>query len=266
MNRFGFSTLAAAVRRGVPWHVLGAHVTASLVSDGKIASHATATLAGRLIEAQERERTRLARELHDDVSQRLALLAIELEQLRSEPPHSTKDLAGRIDGLQQTTLGISSVVQGLSHTLYSSKLDFLGLVPASASFCREFAQQTKTEVHFSNVDIPPAVPRHISLCLFRVLQEASRNVVEHSGSQSFDVELRGIASHVLLTVRDAGKGFDPSAAASARGVGLVSMRERMNLVGGTLLVRSGVTRGTEVLAQVAVPPAAAIWAVGSGER
>jgi PAS domain S-box-containing protein len=220
------------------------------ITNDKNPDEALASISGRLIEAQEQERSRLARELHDDINQRLALLAIELEQLRLNPPYSRKALARRIDDLQQTTLEISRDVQALSHKLHSSKLDFLGLVPAFSSFCREFAQQMKVAVNFANVDIPGAIPRDISLCLFRILQEASHNVVKHSGAESFDVELRGIGSQVHLTVRDAGKGFDPTLASSTRGLGLVSMRERLNLIGGTLSVRSGLTRGTEILARI----------------
>ncbi len=213
------------------------------ITDNKVAAHAVATVSGRLIEAQEQERSRLARELHDDINQRLALLAIELEQLRLNPPTVRKELAKRIDDLQQTTLDISRDVQSLSHELHSSKLDFLGLVPAFSSFCREFSQQKKVAVHFTHADVPGSIPRDISLCLFRVLQEASHNVVKHSGARQFDVELRGLSDHAYLTVRDAGKGFDPAAAISTRGLGLVSMRERLNLVGGTLSIRSAFNRG-----------------------
>lgn len=223
------------------------------ITDNKIAELAVATVSGRLIEAQEQERSRLARELHDDINQRLALLAIQLEQLRLNPPSPRKELAKRIDDLQQTALEISRDVQALSHELHSSKLDFLGLVPAFASFCREFSQQKKVAVHFTHGDVPPSVPRDISLCLFRVLQEASHNVVKHSGAPRFDVDLRGAADRAWLTVRDTGKGFDLPNAASSRGLGLVSMRERLNLVGGTLSIRSGPARGTEIFAEVPLP-------------
>ena len=109
----------------------------------------------------------------------------------SNVPNARKELTKRIDDLQQTTLEISRDVQALSHELHSSKLDFLGLVPAFSSFCRELSQQKNVEVHFTHADVPPSVPRHISLCLFRILQEASHNVVKHSGVRQFDVELRG---------------------------------------------------------------------------
>jgi PAS domain S-box-containing protein len=222
------------------------------ITDSKAAKQELATVSGRLIEAQEQERSRLARELHDDINQRLALLAIEIEQLRLDPPNVRKELAKGLDGLQQATLSISRDVQALSHELHSSKLDFLGMVPAFSSFCREFSQKKKVHVQFTHADVPPNVPRDTSLCMFRVLQEASHNVVKHSGVQRFDVELRGTADHVHLSVRDAGNGFDPSAAINTRGLGLVSMRERLSLIGGTLAIRSGLDRGTEVFAEVPV--------------
>lgn len=223
------------------------------ITDNKVAELAVATVSGRLIEAQEQERSRLARELHDDINQRLALLAIHLEQLRLNPPNPRKELAKRIDDLQQTALEISRDVQALSHELHSSKLDFLGLVPAFSSFCREFSQQKKVAVHFTHADIPSSVPRDISLCLFRVLQEASHNVVKHSGAERFDVELRAAADRAWLTIRDTGRGFDPPDAIRTRGLGLVSMRERLNLVGGTLSIRSKPARGTEIFAEVPLP-------------
>ena len=219
------------------------------ITDHKMTDQSVASLGGRLIEAQEQERSRLARELHDDINQRLALLAIELEQLRCDLPPARKELAQRIDNLQQTTLAISRDIESLSRDLHSPKLDFLGLVPAFASFCREFAQQHAVEVRFTSADVPSSVPRDVSLCLFRVLQEASHNALKHSGVRLFDVELRGFADQVYLAVRDAGGGFDPNAVAGSRGLGLVSMRERLNLIGGTLSIRSGPTRGTEIFAQ-----------------
>ena len=220
------------------------------ITDTKNVDHALANVSGRLIEAQEQERSHLARELHDDINQRLALLAIELEQLRLDPPNARKELVKRVDSLQQATLEISRDVQTLSHELHSSKLDFLGIVPAFSSFCREFSQKKNVEVHFTHAGIPSAVAGDISLCLFRVLQEASCNVVKHSGARRFDVELRGTDNHLRLNIRDAGIGFDVSTAITARGLGLISMRERLHLVGGTLSIRSRTPHGTEIVADV----------------
>ena len=251
----GLSSLLASARRGLvatePPHAVVTVTEPFLgIPDGRSAQ-ALANISGRLIEAQEQERSRLARELHDDINQRLALLAIEIEQLRLDPPVARKELVWRIGALQQSTLEISRDVQALSHELHSSKLDFLGVVPAFASFCRELAQRTKVEVHFTHSDVP-SLPRDVSLCLFRVMQEASHNVVKHSGVARIDVDLHGNASRVRLTVRDSGRGFDPSSVINNRGLGLVSMRERLNLIGGTLVVRSRLDRGTEIFAEVPI--------------
>ena len=220
------------------------------ITESKVAEHALATVSGRLIEAQEQERSRLARELHDDINQRLALLAIELERLRTDVPHARNELVWRIDSLRSATLEISRDVQALSHELHSSKLDFLGLVAAVASYCREFSELKNIAVHFTHHDVPPSLSRDISLCLFRVLQEASHNVAKHSGARRFEVELRGTAEHAYLTVRDTGKGFDPASAKNGQGLGLISMRERLGLVGGTLSIRSALNRGAELVAEV----------------
>ena len=250
------SSLLASARRGAgatsPLHsAIAPSEPCPDVSDRRKTQRALATLSGRLIEAQERERTRLAGELHDDINQRLALLAIGIEQLRLDPPAARRELVARIGVLQQSTLEISRDVQALSHELHSSKLDFLGVVPAFSSFCRELSHRKKVEVHFAHSDVP-ALPSDISLCLFRVMQEASHNAVKHSGVQRFDVELHGSGDRVYLTVRDTGRGFDPSTAMNTRGLGLVSMRERLNLVGGALAIRSQLDRGTEVLAEVPI--------------
>jgi PAS domain S-box-containing protein len=222
------------------------------ITDQKNIEHALETVSGRLIEAQEQERSYLARELHDDINQRLALLAIELEQLRLDLPGSRKDLVRRVDSIRHATLDISRDVQALSHELHSSKLDFLGLVPAFSSFCREFSKKKNVEMFFTHAGVPSTLPQAVSLCLFRVLQEASHNVVKHSGVRRFEVDLRGTGSHLRLTIRDAGRGFDTAAAVNSRGLGLISMRERLNLVGGTLSIQARPSHGTEIVAEVAL--------------
>ncbi len=162
------------------------------ITDRKAADQALTTVSGRLLEAQEQERSRLASELHDDINQRLALLAIELEQLRLDPPSARKELVGRIDDLQQTTLGISRDVQALSHELHSSKLDFLGLVPALSSFFREFSQRTHVEVRFEHSGIPllyPAIFPSASFVFSRRRLITSSSTVEFNGSTSSCAEV-----------------------------------------------------------------------------
>jgi signal transduction histidine kinase len=141
---------------------------------------------------------------------------------------------------------ISSDVQAMSHRLHSSKLKLLGIVAAAKGFCDEFSEQQKVEIDFTHADIPPAVPEEISLCLFRILQEALQNAVKHSGARHIDVDLRGALDGIHLIVRDAGLGFDPEAMANNRGLGLVSMEERVNLVKGTFSIDSQPGRGAEI--------------------
>jgi signal transduction histidine kinase len=142
---------------------------------------------------------------------------------------------------------ISADVQAMSHRLHSSKLKLLGIVAAAKGFCEEFSEQQKMEIDFIHADIPPAVPEEISLCLFRVLQEALQNAVKHSGARNFEVELRGASDGIHLTVRDAGLGFDHEAVVNNRGLGLVSMQERVNLLKGTFSIDSQPGRGTKII-------------------
>jgi PAS domain S-box-containing protein len=219
------------------------------VTDRKLAEKALAGVSRRLIEAQETERTRIARELHDDIGQRLALLNIELEQLRHSPPDLAAVL-GRLTELKNQTSEIATDVQSMSHELHSSKLEYLGIATAMKGFCKEFSEQQKVEVVFIHDEIPPEVPQDISLCLFRILQEALRNAMKHSGVRHFEAELRYALGEIHLAVRDCGSGFDNDAAKESRGLGLVSMAERVKLVDGQLSIDSQPKRGTTVHARV----------------
>ena len=138
----------------------------------------------------------------------------------------------------------------MSHRLHSSKLQLLGIVAAARSFCQELSEQHKVEIDFTHADIPPTVSDEISLCLFRVLQEALHNAVKHSGVRHFEVELRGASDGIHLTVHDAGLSFDPETVKHNRGLGLVSMEERVNLVKGTFSIDSRPGRGTTIHARV----------------
>lgn len=216
------------------------------VTERKRAEEALRTVSGRLIEAQEAERGRIARELHDDINQRLAVLAIGIETLKTNLPTALD----QIGSLYKTTLDISSSVQALSHRLHSSKLEYLGLVAAMKSFCSEFMQQHNVEVEFSHGTIPASLPYDVSLCLFRVLQEALRNAVKHSGVRQFKARLQWTDGKLQLKVSDSGVGFDTRAVKHSPGLGLISMRERVNLVKGALSVASGPQRGTEITVRV----------------
>jgi len=229
--------------------VVGAVVAFVDITERKLAEAALASVSRRLIEAQEQERSRIARELHDDIGQRLALLAIKLAQLQQSPPNSS-ELPSRIGELQKQTSEIAADIQSLSHELHSSRLQYLGIAAAMRGFCREFGEQQKVEVDFKTHDLPVPLSPDISLCFFRVLQEALHNSTKHSGVRYFEVELWGTADEIHLTVSDSGAGFDIDAAKASRGLGLISMEERLKILNGTLSIESQLQRGTTIHARV----------------
>jgi signal transduction histidine kinase len=220
------------------------------ITERKQAEQALSAARIKLIEAQEKERSRIARELHDDISQRLALLTVELDQLR----HGTIDLAdevrGRLNELRGDAAEIAADVQHLSHELHSARLEYLGITAAMKSFCRGFAEKKGVEVDFKAQDIPRSLPPEVSLCLFRVLQEALHNSAKHSGAGIFEVRLWGTLDDICLTVRDSGVGFDSTAVRENHGIGLISMEERLKLVNGTFSVDSQPNLGTTIHARV----------------
>ena len=229
--------------------VVGAVVAFIDITENKLAKAALASVSRRLIEAQEQERTRIARELHDDIGQRLALLAIELEQLHQELP-SLLEVRSRMGELWKHTSEIATDIQTLSHELHSSKLEYLGIEAAMRGFCREFEEQQQVEIDFKTDDLPRPLAPNISLCLFRVLQEALHNSAKHSGVRHVEVRLWGTSDEIHLAVSDSGAGFDREAAKEGRGLGLISMEERLKLLNGTFSVESQPNRGTTIRARV----------------
>ena len=216
------------------------------ITERKLAEEGLATIGRRLIEAQEQERTWIGRELHDDINQRLALLAFELD---GGNQHSTEQLGEVVRHTQERIIQISEDVQGLSHRLHSSKLEYFGLASAAGSFCKELSEQAKVEIQFNHSEIPRTLSKEASLCLFRVLQEALQNAVKHSGVRKFTVDLHGTAESIELTVADTGTGFEEHDAFTRHGLGLISMRERMQLVHGELSVKSKPGAGTTIRAR-----------------
>ena len=202
-------------------------------------------MSRKLIESQEQERARIGRELHDDINQRLAMLAMELDQLQGDP----SDIQSRVRRLREQTLEISSDVQALSHDLHSSKLEYLGVVGGIKSWCKEFAARHRMEIDFKD-DVSSVLPFEVGLCLLRVLQEALHNSVKHSGVKRIEVQLAEKSNEVQLTVCDLGTGFDTEAAKQHGGLGLTSMQERVRLVNGTIEIRSKPMRGTTVCVRV----------------
>jgi signal transduction histidine kinase len=217
------------------------------VTDQKLAQQALEKISGQLIDAQERERSRIARELHDDVCQRLALLSMEIDLASAVPKtNSTKSLQdiGRLCG------EIASDLQSLSHQLHSSILDHLGVATAVKEFCDELSKQYDLRIEFSAREVPKHLPKDISLCLFRVAQEALHNAVKYSGISEFTVEMIGAKDVIQLMVTDTGVGFDQEDVKQHGGLGLVSMQERVHLVYGTFSVDSAPGKGTKILATV----------------
>src|SRR5580692_4281879 len=234
-------------RRGQ--EVIGAVVAFIDITERKLAEAALANVSRKLIEAQEQERTRIGRELHDDIGQRLALVAVELQQLHKEALVFPR-VRSRLGELQKKVSQIAADTQSLSHELHSARLQYLGITAAMRGFCREFGEQQKVKVEFKANDLPTALSPDISLCLFRVLQEALHNSAKHSEVRRFEVRLWGKGDEIRLTVKDSGKGFDREAAKTSQGLGLISMEERLKMVNGTLSIESQPRRGTTIEAHV----------------
>lgn len=220
------------------------------ITERKQAEKALANVSRRLIDAQEQERTRIARELHDDINQRIAMLSIELDGVQQSISGSGPEASVRIKGVQRCLSDIGLEVQTISHRLHSSKLEYLGLAVACRSFCREVADRHKVNVDFAAEDVPLGLPQEISLCLFRVLQESLNNAIKYSGVQDFDVRLHATANEIQLAVQDRGIGFDVDTAMNGHGLGLISIRERAGLVNGTVSITSKPMGGTQITVRV----------------
>jgi len=224
------------------------------VTKRKQAEEALSTVSQKLIEAQEQERSRIARELHDDINQRLALVSVTLDRLKRDLPSSEVELGRRIGDANHMIADLTTDVQNLSHQLHSPKLELLGLASAAASFCRELSDQHGVKIEFRAENVPKELTPEISLPVFRVLQEALQNSIKHSGSRSIQVSLRGGPSDVELTVQDSGVGFEFEDAIKGRGLGLTSMTERLKVAQGRLSIDSDPQHGTTLHARVPLSP------------
>ena len=227
------------------------------ITQRKLSEEALMAMSGRLITAQEEERTRIARELHDDLSQRMAVLQIGLEQFKQSMPDISSKAKQQLDTIAETAREVSSDIHSLSYQLHPSRLELLGLVPSLKGFCGEFSAQHKIDVHFLHNNIPGQIPKDVSLCLYRITQEALQNVVKHSEAAAAEVELSGQSEEIELCISDSGRGFDVESVKRAAGLGIVSMRERLRLVGGHLSIESEPARGTRICVRI---PQAAIAA------
>jgi signal transduction histidine kinase len=217
----------------------------------KRARDAQTQLSRLLIGGQEKERSRLATELHDDFSQRVALLAVQMESVADTISLSPQEAEKQLRELTNSTSEIGADLHTLSHRLHSSTLESLGLVPALRALCKEISSQQGIEIDFRSDNIPRSVGQDTALCVFRIVQEGLRNAKKYSGVKKADVELRRANGSLHLTVRDEGRGFDSNNLQHHEGLGLRSMRERAYLVGGQFQIHSAVGKGTTI--EVCVP-------------
>jgi signal transduction histidine kinase len=213
----------------------------------QVSQEDTRRLAGRLIAAHEVERARIARELHDDVSQKVALLAMDISQIAlSDAP----GVRGRADIMAERAAEIGTDLHNLSHELHPAKLQMLGLVQATQFLCRDLAQRHRLSIDFVHDSMPSSVPPDPALCLFRITQEALQNVVKHSGARSAVVRLTGSAQSLQLEIADSGGGFDT--AKLGNGMGLLSMQERVHFLDGQMTIRSRPGTGTRIGVRVPI--------------
>jgi signal transduction histidine kinase len=220
----------------------------------KLARDRALGLSGMLITAQEKERGRLASEIHDDFSQRMALLALGLENAKDAIEASPDEAVRQVHALLRSASEIGADLHTLSHRLHSSTLEKLGLVPGVSALCKEFALQHAIEVDFLANDIPRSIPPDVSLCVFRIVQEGLRNLMKHSGAAKAQVHLRMAAQRIVVTIRDEGIGFDVGELGNKEGLGIRSMEERAYLLGGRFKVYSELGKGTEIVASVPLQP------------
>ena len=208
------------------------------------------TLTGKLIEAQEQERRRIARDLHDDFNQRLATLSVELETLERAPSALSEPIVRHLAAIRGQVGQLSDDLHDLAYRLHPSLLEHVGLEIAVREHVFEFTKRTGLPVTFIAREVPKLLQPELATSLFRLLQESLQNVLKHAQATSVTVRLSGSSKGIGLSVRDNGKGFDMDTHTHRAGLGLMSMQERARLLGGFFRIHSGVTQGTKVCAWV----------------
>jgi PAS domain S-box-containing protein len=216
------------------------------VTERKMAEDTLSNFSGRLISAQEEERRRIAREIHDDYNQRLAVLANDLEEAAESVADFPVETSQRLHQLWNAVSELGADLHSLSHRLHSSTLESLGLVAGARAFCQEFADQQQIQVDFTHENVPRRIAGDVALCLFRITQEGLRNVKRHSGTNRAEVRLEGLDSKLHLSISDRGRGFDPNQRSERAGIGIYSMEERLRSLGGSLEVHSKLMEGTRI--------------------
>jgi signal transduction histidine kinase len=206
-------------------------------------------LAGKLLQAQEEERRRIAREMHDDWTQRLAVLAIDTARIEQQLAAGSAALA-QVRAMREQLVTLSEDVHALSRQLHPAILDDLGLAEALRSECASLARREGISVDYHLEEMPKALPKNVALCIYRVAQEALRNIAKHAGVTTARLSLAASRQELLLRIQDEGTGFDQTGARAQPGLGLSSMEERVRLIQGKLAVRSEPGIGTEITVRV----------------
>jgi signal transduction histidine kinase len=217
------------------------------VTESKRASELNRDLARRLIVSQELERQRVARELHDDISQRIAMLSTEIDVIATHT--DSEETRARLRTLSARTGDIATDVHDISYALHPSWLNILGLVAALRSLCGEASKHGNLRVSFTHRSIPRPLDANVSLCVYRIVQEALRNISRHSQADEATVSITCTEGHIALQIADSGVGFDPGQLQSA-GLGLASMRERVAVLKGQLSIAAGPGGGTQITVQI----------------
>ena len=234
---------------GEPERMLGVNIDITELKNTQLEAQ---EISGRLISAHEDERARLARELHDDACQNLALLAIELELLEQIPTTEGECIRSKLKVLSERVSELSTELRRMSHQLHPARLAHLGLASAVRGFCKEIEAAHDLKIEFVEANTPPTLPESTSLNIYRIIQESLQNVVKHSGASEASVILSANGNSLQLTISDNGRGFDAKIAAPAESLGLISLRERIRLLHGTISIDSRPDSGTRIEATVPI--------------
>jgi signal transduction histidine kinase len=203
-------------------------------------------LAGKLLSVQESERRRLAREMHDDLTQRLAVLAIDIGKIERDFQDTKDPVVGNLQSIRERLVSLSGDIHAISRQLHPSILEDLGLVDAIKSECSSFTRREGITVDYHNEGVPPRIPADVAICIYRIVQEGLRNVAKHSGATQLQISLIGKDDSIHLTIKDQGAGFDLKEDEKKLGLGLVSMQERVRLIQGNISIESQPGKGTVI--------------------
>jgi PAS domain S-box-containing protein len=246
-------TLAVAFITDITERKQGEDALRKSEAAARVSQEQLRALTTRLLEAQEEERRRVSRELHDDLNQRLALLAVEVGEMEGEIPDSASALREQLQSVESRLNALSDDVRRTAYQLHPSVLEHLGLADALESYCTDFAKQEAVKVRFRRHNVPKAIPEGAALCLYRVTQECLRNVAKHSGAAKASVTLAAREAALVLTVSDTGRGFDAASVKGKGGLGLVSIEERVMAAGGTLTIQTRPGDGTRIQVRIPLP-------------